>query len=615
MCRWRSTYSSYWLAIASVVLTAVICCSRGGHAVDDSGPESYNDAQTSVMDSSDVTKVTLDDSGGNKRAPQDDSSAPVDAGRPDDAEDSASTAEDSATKVDASPPVSGEIVFSIPSGTFEGSLSVGMSTGLSSAEIRYTTDGTRPTPKSTQYTGTPLSINGTTRLQAQAFIDGTPQGPVGTALYVARAFNAEHDLPVIVLDAYGSGEPSTTDRSYVDVAFLAFDLVDGSTSLAKTPTLASLAAYHVRGQSSARFDKLSYRIELRDETDEDRDCELFGMPSEADWALVGPHADKTLVHNNFVYTLGRDMGLAAPGIVSAEVYLNVDDQPLARDDYQGVYQVVEVIKNQKNRLDLAQLELTDTALPDITGGYIFKFDWRAAETPLVQCPGGGPTCWSDMQLVDPDPPAPEQMTYLENHLKEFNDAIHSMTPADPTTGYPAFVDVPSFIDHIIVNEFTRSMDAYVRSQYFYKDRGDKIFAGPLWDFDLIAGVGMGGGGFFGRGFPNLETSGWQMDSNTSRMPSDWFEILFAESNFQAQLSSRWRELRRGLLSDASINDRIDQITAGLANAAERNFQRWNILSQPMVMPFTTPTEPTWAGQVEYMRNWLLQRAAWLDTQW
>jgi hypothetical protein len=565
---------------------AVVCCS--GEDGPDSTPGSTGGGWQATVDAGDAQAPAAGDSGPGDATPQD-------------------------SAVSCSPTATGDIVFSEPSGTFMGSVSVALSTGVPAAEIRYTTDGSPPTPSSIVYDGAPVSIDGTTQLRAQAYVGGNAQGIPGTALYIERAIDAVHDLPVIVLDAYGSGRPSTTDRSYVDVAFLGFGLVDGSTSLAARPAISSLAAYHVRGQSSVMFDKLSYRIELRDEAGLDRDCELLGMPAEADWALVGPHADKTLVHNAFVYGLGGDMGLAVPRLVLAELYLNVDDQPLASDDYQGVYQVVEIIKNQKNRLDLVQLDPTITTEPDITGGYIFKYEWLAAEPPILQCPGSSVTCWSDLELVDPDPPAAEQTEYLVNHLGAFNDAIHSATPADPAVGYPAYIDVASFVDHVIVNEFTRNMDAYARSQYFYKDRGGKIFAGPLWDFDLIAGVGMGVSPF-GPSFPNLETSGWQYESNASRI-NIWFEILVAEPNFRAQLVQRWRELRQGLLSDASISARIDQVTAGLANAAERNFQRWNILAQATVTPFATPTEPTWTGQVEYMRSWLIQRAAWLDTQW
>ncbi len=55
----------------------------------------------------------------------------------------------------AIPSLIGDVTFSTPSQSFRTSIQVGMSTSLTGAEIRYTTDGTLPTATSTLYAGTP----------------------------------------------------------------------------------------------------------------------------------------------------------------------------------------------------------------------------------------------------------------------------------------------------------------------------------------------------------------------------------------------------------------------------------------------------------------------------
>jgi len=50
-------------------------------------------------------------------------------------------------------------------------------------------------------------------------------------------------------------------------------------------------------------------------------------------------------------------------------------------------------------------------------------------------------------------------------------------------------------------------------------------------------------------------------------------------------------------------------------AAQRNFQKWPILTTPRLVIFDTPTVATWEGQVTAMRDWLIGRMAWLDTNW
>ena len=131
------------------------------------------------------------------------------------------------------------------------------------------------------------------------------------------------------------------------------------------------------------------------------------------------------------------------------------------------------------------------------------------------------------------------------------------------------------------------MDAYVRSQYFYKDRDAKISAGPLWDYDLTFDVG----GFF----DNRNIQGWQHQQSAVRngVNNTWFQRLLTDPAFTAQVVARWKSLRQGLLSDAQVDARINMLTAGLANAAARNFARWPILTDARASARSThrPSRP------------------------
>src|SRR5690606_8658003 len=348
--------------------------------------------------------------------------------------------------------------------------------------------------------------------------------------------------------------------------------------------------FRLRGQSSSTFEKTPYRLEFWDNDDDDADYPVLGMPADSDWVLRGPFPDKALIREALVYDLGREMGLHAPRYAFVEFYLNTDDGPVGDDDYMGLYMIVETIKNSKNRLDLKQLREDDTALPRITGGYIWKFEWMSAEEPTLPCTGPQATCWNYLEVVDPSPLQPEQRDWLRNHIQEFHDVLRAPDFADPDTGYRAYIDVDSFVDQLIINELSRDMDAYVRSAYFYKDRDSKIFAGPLWDYDLTFGVG----GFF----QNDQIAGWQYQQVRQPLANDWFNQLMRDPAFVEQVRSRWQELRRGLLSDTALQDRIDALTRPLTNAAQRNFQRWPNLTAPFVGFFITPTAPTWQGQVQ-----------------
>ncbi len=530
-----------------------------------------------------------------------------------------------------------------PSGPFTGTLAVTFTPDQPGGEIRYTTDGTQPTTSSTLYDGTSVQLSQSTQIRVAIFVDGN-QVASASGFYVSNSLDLPVDLPIVVLDDFGAGEPG---EEYVDAALLVYDTPVAS--LVDPPTLASRAGIHLRGNSSAMFPKPPYRVELRDAMGDDLDQPLLGMPAESDWVLRNPYADKALMRDAFFYSLSRDMGMPSPRYAYCELYRNVDETPVDPDDYLGVYLMVETIKNQKDRIDLHQLKDDDVTLPDITGGYIFKFEWSAAEEPLVECTAAD-HCWQDLEVVDPSPLQPEQEAWLAEHLTGFTNALFGESFADPTAGYAPYIDVGSFVDQVILNELGREMDAYVRSQYFYKDRDGKIFAGPIWDRDLTfdtggffenreiegfmyqsqfgitwEGAGGAGGtaetagssatGTGGRaGFP-----GWGGTGTPATMSrdggNDWFPRLMEDPAFRAQLVARWQSLRTGLLSDAELDARIANLAAPLAAAAARNFAKWDILTTEMVVVFYTPTEDTWEGQVAHMQQWMHDRIAWLDTQW
>lgn len=483
---------------------------------------------------------------------------------------------------DVEPEVASDVQFSVPSGTFQGELSVTI-TAAAGAEIRFTTDGSPATDASTLYDGAPLLLTETTQLRAVSFTGGVAGFP-NTAIYVARTFDVESDIPIVIMEGYAGGRPQKETAGFgaggdqevpppqelIDLGFMVFEPVNGVARISDVPVLATRAGYRERGQSSANAEKSPYKVEFWDENNADIDKPVLGMPAESDWAMIGEAFDATQIQNSLVYDWGAKMGLATVRLRFVELYINFDGGPLEATDYFGLYALTETIKNQKDRINLKQLDETDTVMPDITGGYIFKFDQAAldgGETELV-CTGSEPlarggdetaTCWNDLGMVDPEVLNPEQLAYLEPHVQAFHDALHQ----SPIGDYSAFIDLPSFVDHVIINELTRDVDAYVRSSYFHKDREALIKAGPLWDYNLAMAS-------FNAGI-----EGWHYDSQlTGRGNDDWFHILGNDPAFRALFDARWTELRGSFLSDEQMLARIEELAAPIANAALRNQERW-----------------------------------------
>ncbi len=90
------------------------------------------------------------------------------------------------------------------------------------------------------------------------------------------------------------------------------------------------------------------------------------MPEENDWILHGPYTDKTLMRNAVVFELGEKLNRYTPRRRYCELFIN--------GDYQGVYMLMENIKRDENRVDIATLLPEDIEGNELTGGYILKID-------------------------------------------------------------------------------------------------------------------------------------------------------------------------------------------------------------------------------------------------
>ena len=108
----------------------------------------------------------------------------------------------------------------------------------------------------------------------------------------------------------------------------------------------------VRGQSSQMFPMKSYGIELRLADGSSNNQSLLGMPSESDWVLYAPYADRTCVRNTLAQHLFGAMGHYTTKSIFVDLYIN--------NNYAGLYELREKIDLEKQGLDT------------ITG--IFKFD-------------------------------------------------------------------------------------------------------------------------------------------------------------------------------------------------------------------------------------------------
>lgn len=371
------------------------------------------------------------------------------------------------------------------------------------------------------------------------------------------------------------------------------------------------AGIEIRGFTSAGFPKKSYSVETRKEDDSNNNVSLLGLPRENDWVFHGPYSDKSLMRNVLAYHLGNLTGKWSPRTRFFELYLN--------GQYNGVYVLTEKIKNDKGRLNLADLLPRDTVGDELTGGYILKID--RPETTDVDgidywvSPYRAPTRLQQrVFFLHQDPKgtelAPVQHAYIRDHITAFEDAMYSDNYRHREQGYRAYVDFMSFVDYYIITELSRNLDGYRISTFLHKDKdskGGKITMGPYWDYNIC----FGNANFFSAG----QTAGWVVDGmgdgDAYAMPF-WWGKLRLDPFFNSHLKKRWNEWKQYYLNTTYLNSFVDSCARDLGDAQKRNFRTWDVLSTH-IWP-NNYVGGTYENELTYLKNWLRDRIVWMDGQ-
>ena len=343
----------------------------------------------------------------------------------------------------------------------------------------------------------------------------------------------------------------------------------------------------IRGSSSQAAPKKAYGFTtlLADNTS-NNNVSLLGMPSEHDWILNGLAFDPSLIRDYLAYNISRQMGNYASRTQYCEVVIN--------GEYNGLYLLEEKIKADSNRVNVLKIAPTDITGDNLTGGYITKAD---------KTTGGDPVAWTTTnnvnyihELPKPASVTPEQDAYIYGQFSNLQTAVTNNN-SSLFDGYTTTIDVPSFVDFMLSNEFAANVDGYQLSTYFHKDRNGKLRAGPIWDFNLTLGNDL-----FFWGYDRSKTNTWQF-SNGDNEGSPFWTDLFNNPTFKCYLSKRFHQLTQAgqPMNTAFLNTFIDNTIALINEAMVRENQKWN----------TIPNNPQ---EIANLKTFIVDRIAWMTSQ-
>lgn len=561
-------------------------------------------------------------------------------------------------------------VVSIPSGVYTNDTLL-LSITAPAGTIRYTLNGSLPLTNSTLYTNA-ITISNSTAIKVRVF------PPAGTNLFpssvvsrniifldnTTRDFSSE--LPLVVISTQGQAVASDVapggKRTEGTLALI--DTFQGRSTLQSTPDFIGNVGVEIFGQTSAGFAKQPYRIEVHDELGNDLSIPVFGLPAESDWKMRNPFDDKSLMNDYLAYEIFEKMGHYSCRRRLVEVFVDSGGGRLKYPaDYVGVEALFESIKQGGNRVNIAKIPPTATTEPAITGGFVFAKDKDSPGDLNFSTAGGGGFPGQTLKMHEPKPnemrPTPlaskltpagsNQLNYIVKYLNRMERAMYTNTwlAQTGTNHYSSYLDVDSFIDFHWTVEFPKQIDGVRLSTYFTKDRGGKLQAGPVWDWNLS----FGNADYLRGG----QTNGWyysEQDQGITANEHIWLRRLIngnanmggslpdgsgnaangtGDPDFNQKVSDRWSVLRTNILNATNLSARIDELSTMLSGAAARDLwgkyrsqvvgvDVWpnpdgtgdgRDVNYAYVTNYTGGTADSIIGQ---MKKFVLGRYLWIDSQ-
>ncbi|MEY8437601.1 CotH kinase family protein, partial [Atopobiaceae bacterium 24-176] len=314
---------------------------------------------------------------------------------------------------------------------------------------------------------------------------------------------------------------------------------------------------------------------------------LLGMPEGKTWVLLADAFDATMLRNYLALDLARAMGI--PGTAEHRMV-----QVMVNGQHKGVFELTQQAK---------KLVKVDTA----SGGFVVEAVPDSADetgvTYLRSSPSG-----INFELTEPDPATADQKAAVQAKLNEVDAAICS----GDWNRVQAVVDTASFAKMYVLQEYVKNFDQ-VNSFFFYWQDG-KLHSGMPWDFDLSQGnvnPGIGGDYYTGSGSRSEAYSGiWHMGQGVGR--GHWFDDLIKYQGFYDQVMAAWKDAQVPIAEKDSAQA-VDVALATYGEVLKGNYQEdggpWDINEY---IDFRRGTEKTFGDAINYLKNYLTQRKAWLD---
>ncbi len=373
----------------------------------------------------------------------------------------------------------------------------------------------------------------------------------------------------------------------------------------KTEYSGTMESLKGRGNSSWYMLKKSYTLKL------DTAASLLGMTPGKSWVLQGGALDATCMRNKIFMDMAEKSGLQnSMESQWVDLYIN--------GEYYGCYLLTEKIAVASGRLEIGDLEeqmevLNDQPLEnygpfniqgdismkgygvannpdDISGGYLLE-----VETYLQRYheePSGFITMNGIPILVkSPQHVSQAQVQYISSYVQKFEEALYSEDGYNLDGKYYLdYIDLESFALRYLIDEISKNIDAGFSSYFFYKPQGDdKMYAGPVWDFDTA----LGNNNNWGDSAVLQDPAGLYMNR------AIWSEQLWAKPDFRAEVERLYMEELLPYMNEL-VDGGLDEYAATIYDSAK--------------MEGVYMGRPDLDGEIDYVKEFIRERRDYLEEE-
>ena len=329
-----------------------------------------------------------------------------------------------------------------------------------------------------------------------------------------------------------------------------------------------------RGNGSWKFPKKPFNAKLFNKVS------VLGMNKHKRWCFLANYRDRTLLRNDLTLKLGQ----LADGLEWTPNGEFVD--VIFNGEYKGNFYLCEHIRVDSKRVNINEIKTNESLEVSLTGGYLLELDSYYDEvnkfkTEINQWP-------VNLKSPDEDVCTNEHLSYIEDY---YNTVERLLIEGEFEQLYDEYLDINSFVDYYLIQTLSGNTELqHIYSVYCYKKRNGKLYAGPLWDFDL---------------------STYSRETGGSNNSSVWYKYLINDDRFKQKLKERF-ELLKPKIKDWAVTYLKEQ-ELYLSKSVAENWKDWEIDTSYLYNRLNgDETFATYEEAIERMKDMFLSRLSWME---